>query len=205
MKTKSEARREAILQAAAASFQEHGFDGASMEDIAARTPCSKVTIYAYFASKETLFYEAIVQALDGQFHVLYEILEDSEADVVQVLTTFGEQFITLVLTEEVRALRRLVMTAQGAGAADLQRKCFDAGPQVAIAVCANYFRRVQERGVLLVQDTRLACMQLRALLEAEWLDSLFYNQTCRPSKKRIRQSAERAVSAFLAIQRERRM
>ncbi len=47
-------KRGAILAAARVLFQQHGFDGTSMETIAGRAMVSKVTVYAHFASKEVL-------------------------------------------------------------------------------------------------------------------------------------------------------
>ncbi|MEH6724432.1 MAG: helix-turn-helix domain-containing protein, partial [Qipengyuania sp.] len=50
-----EAKREAILAAAAASFFEHGFAASSIEQIAADAGVSKVTIYNRFGDKRALF------------------------------------------------------------------------------------------------------------------------------------------------------
>ncbi|WCM86359.1 TetR/AcrR family transcriptional regulator [Acidovorax sp. NCPPB 3576] len=199
MKTKSAARKVAILRAAASSFQENGFDGALMNDIAQRTPCSKVTLYAYFGSKEELFYAAVVQALDDQFHDLYTVLDDIASPVREVLTRFGERFTSLVCSDDVKALRRLVMAANGVGAGELQRKCFDEGPRVALRVCVAYFKAVSSQGALIVPDGHLAAIQLRALLEAEWLDSFFYNAAPKPTPSRVGLSVERAVDAFLRV------
>src|SRR5262245_57788790 len=49
------AKRRQILDGARRVFLEHGFDGASVNDIVRATGVSKGTIYAYFPSKERLF------------------------------------------------------------------------------------------------------------------------------------------------------
>lgn len=63
-----------ILDAAAAEFAEHGFEGANMADIAARAHTTKPTIYANFANKHDL-YAAVVRtesvALRGQLLATY--------------------------------------------------------------------------------------------------------------------------------------
>ncbi|RDI42486.1 TetR/AcrR family transcriptional regulator [Nocardia mexicana] len=46
--------REAILEAAFALFEESGFDGASVAEIAAAAEISKPTLFAYFPTKEDL-------------------------------------------------------------------------------------------------------------------------------------------------------
>ena len=55
-----EAKREAILAAAAASFFEHGFAASSIEQIAADAGVSKVTIYNRFGDKRALFAAACI-------------------------------------------------------------------------------------------------------------------------------------------------
>jgi AcrR family transcriptional regulator len=51
-------RRERILQEAVALFYEHGFTGATLDDVAARLGVTKPVIYSYFGSKMELL-EAI--------------------------------------------------------------------------------------------------------------------------------------------------
>lgn len=66
MTVKSEARREAILQAAAEAFDARGFEAARMDDIARRAGVSKGTLYNYFESKDALLIglaESVAQML----------------------------------------------------------------------------------------------------------------------------------------------
>jgi AcrR family transcriptional regulator len=198
MRVKTEERRQAILAAAAEEFQATGFHRTSMASIAARAACSKVTLYGYFETKDQLFFEAVVAATAHQFADLYLLLESTEP-ARDVLATFGERFIALICDDQVKALRRLVMTAAAEGETALAQRCYDEGPKVALQVCAAYFTKVHERGELQIAAPGLAGNQLRALLEAEWLDSLLYGEQVKPSKRRIRESAQRAVDAFFAI------
>jgi TetR/AcrR family transcriptional regulator len=61
--------RDAILAAAAAAFAALGFDGASVDDIAARAGVNKAMIYYHFRSKERLYVEilrAVFRAMGGR-------------------------------------------------------------------------------------------------------------------------------------------
>jgi AcrR family transcriptional regulator len=58
---RKEARPSEILQAALASFQERGFAGTRLEDVAARAGVTKGTIYLYYPSKKELF-KAVVRS-----------------------------------------------------------------------------------------------------------------------------------------------
>ena len=54
------AKRRQIVEGAQRVFMSHGFDAASMGEIAKAAGVSKGTLYVYFQNKEQLF-EAIVQ------------------------------------------------------------------------------------------------------------------------------------------------
>jgi len=51
--------REALLAAAAEAFAHHGFDAASVDDIAARAGVNKAMIYYHFRSKQGLYVEIL--------------------------------------------------------------------------------------------------------------------------------------------------
>ncbi|WP_220700679.1 TetR/AcrR family transcriptional regulator [Mycetocola tolaasinivorans] len=56
-RTQSEQTRRDLLEAAARTFAAHGYEGASVGDIAAEAGYTKGAIYAHFGSKENLFLE----------------------------------------------------------------------------------------------------------------------------------------------------
>jgi len=58
-------RREAILAAAARLYARHGFDGASVADLAKACKSSKSLIYHYFPSKEDMLGEVMTAHLDA--------------------------------------------------------------------------------------------------------------------------------------------
>src|SRR6516165_9146528 len=83
MKVLTEARREAILAAAKAVFEEVGFDQATMSEITARVGGSKATLYRYFESKEALFMELVLrtgQEHGGELMDLFSNCSSSEHD-----------------------------------------------------------------------------------------------------------------------------
>ena len=56
-------KRKAIFRASARLFAEHGYDGASMSQIAVACGVSKALLYHYYDSKETLLYDIIFDHL----------------------------------------------------------------------------------------------------------------------------------------------
>src|SRR5688500_4295965 len=59
-------KRQAILDAARHMFTAQGFDGASMDQIAAAAGVSKLTVYSHFGDKETLFAEVVKSYCESQ-------------------------------------------------------------------------------------------------------------------------------------------
>src|SRR5690606_40647684 len=57
-------KRAAILDAAKRMFVMHGFDGVSMDQIAAEAGVSKLTVYSHFGDKESLFAAAVQSHCD---------------------------------------------------------------------------------------------------------------------------------------------
>jgi TetR/AcrR family transcriptional regulator len=53
------AKRNAIREAAAALFAEHGFDGCSMSDLAQRCVTTKSSLYHYYGSKEEVLHDIL--------------------------------------------------------------------------------------------------------------------------------------------------
>ncbi|MBV7295689.1 TetR/AcrR family transcriptional regulator [Corynebacterium sp. TAE3-ERU12] len=89
-------RRQQLLAVGRATFAQLGFDGASMEELAARAGVSKPVVYEHFGSKE-VFYNAVVaeemQRLEG---VIAEVISLGRARVrieraVLALLTYVEE------------------------------------------------------------------------------------------------------------------
>ena len=196
MRTKSEARRQAILEAAAEVFQEMGFERASMADITARVGYSKATLYSYFASKEELFYEVMTQATESEFQLTHEALDPEVADIEPALRQFGERLLALLYSPQVQAVRRLVVAE--AGRSDLGRRLYELGPARSLEVLAAFLQDAMDEGKLQPSDPRVAGLHLRGLLEAEWLDRVLFQTVERPTRKQVAEAVERAVAVFMA-------
>lgn len=78
----SEARTEAILDAAQELILKHGLRGTSMEAIARQAGIAKPTLYAYFPDKPAVF-TALVERLIGEWRRDFNAALAGEGDVVQ--------------------------------------------------------------------------------------------------------------------------
>src|SRR6202034_2614673 len=102
------AKRRQIVEGARTIFLQHGFDAASMSDIARAAGVSKGTLYVYFENKEQLF-EAIVHEeclvhAEGVFD-----LDPNDHNVEHLLTRLGTAYLEfLCQTDKASALRTVV-------------------------------------------------------------------------------------------------
>jgi AcrR family transcriptional regulator len=126
MRTKTEEKRQAIIDVAAATFGELGFERTSMSEICTRLGGSKATLYNYFPSKEALFLEVMFQASEADFQNTMLALQAGNDDAAQTLRNFGQRFLGLLYSPEVMAVRRLLVSE--GGRANIGQRCWDMGP-----------------------------------------------------------------------------
>lgn len=196
MRTKSETRRQAILQAAAEVFQAAGFERASMSDIRERVGYSKPTLYSYFPSKEALFSEVVFDATEQEFQATLQALDPELKDITEALSCFGQRLLALLYSPQVQAVRRMV--ASQAGHAELGRKCFEMGPLRSEAALAGFLQKAMDQGQLRQSHPRTAALHLKGLLEAEWIEPFLFHASQAPDARKIEDTVARAVAVFMA-------
>jgi TetR/AcrR family transcriptional repressor of mexJK operon len=135
---RSGAKRGAILRGAKRVFLSHGFEGASMDEVAARAGVSKMTVYRHFGNKEDLFAGVITDLCNC---IVSEDLERIfELAPEQALRGYAERMIEIVFDPETIELHRIVV-AESRRFPSLGQFFYDCGPQVCIDVLARYFER----------------------------------------------------------------
>lgn len=82
------ARPGEIMEAAFLAFVEKGYDQTKLEDIADRLHVTKGTIYFYFANKETLFRQVILDRYRQSLADVEELRSACVGDPVEQLKTF---------------------------------------------------------------------------------------------------------------------
>ncbi len=102
---RAERTRNAILDAAAAVFDEHGFNGASLSDILAKAGVTKGALYFHFASKEELAHALVSeQFVDGA-----ALRSESATGIQTVIDLCHHMANSLRTSVRVRAGIRLVI------------------------------------------------------------------------------------------------
>ena len=198
MKVRTEARREAIVEAAATLFQEMGYERASMNELARRLGGSKATLYSYFPSKEALLVAVVKAFTTGHLAEAVDGLDVAFADLdlENVLTRFGERML-LVLTNDSTALAVYRMVIAESGHSDIGTLFHDSGPRESIGALAAFMTVAMEKGQLAKADPHLRAQQFLALVTAE-TNMRIYQQNPEPLQiAEIRKLVVNAVDMFL--------
>ena len=159
---KSEAKGEAILDAARDLMLEHGYSATSLEMVAERAGVGKPTIYNRFGSKEGLF-NAVVARRSQLVSVTVEVLEHLSEDPRDDLLHITKLFQQRALAPQQRCWDRLVI-AEAARLPSLAQTLFKAGPQMLYEALVRYIRRQAEQGRLRVSNAELAAEHFFGLL-----------------------------------------
>jgi AcrR family transcriptional regulator len=196
VKTKTEAKRQEILQAAAEVFRETGFERASMSEIRARVGGSKATLYNYFPSKEKLFFEVMYQATERTLVDITASLDAEAEDVRQELLRFGQKLLTALYSPEAIALRRVAIAESGQS--DIGKVVFEGATLPMEKHVAEFLRRAMKRGSLRSADAKIAAMHLLSLLESELLQRVLLGVEVSVKPETLKASVRRAVEVFLS-------
>jgi len=195
MKTKTEAKRLAILRAAAEVFRDVGFERASMSDIRARVGGSKATLYNYFPSKEKLFYEVMYQTKEVELEVITAALNPDAADLKQELIQFGQQLVRLLYSPDAISIRRLAIAQ--AGHSEIGKMCYERNTAPTDKLVAEFLKQAMKRGMLRTADPKVAAVHLLSMLESEWLQRVLFGVIDNIKTETINAAVRRAVEAFL--------
>lgn len=137
-RSKSDAKRRAILRGAKAVFLASGFEAANMDDVAARAGVSKMTVYRHFGSKEDLFAGVITEL--GNMIVAEDLEHFFAERPEEALRRYARKMIDIVFDPETIELHRIVV-AESHRFPKLGRFFYASGPHVCIEVLARYLKR----------------------------------------------------------------
>ncbi|AEC19584.1 transcription regulator protein [Pusillimonas sp. T7-7] len=193
MRTKSEARKDAIMNVALEIFREVGFDAASMSQIAARVGGSKATLYNYFSSKEELLLEAMLHSAGKHADDVLKLLQ-TEGDFVTQLHRFVTSLLKLINAPDTVEILRVAISV--GGTTDIGRRFYENGTHQVWTTIANTLQEEIKKGTLRDVDTDMMAMHLRCLCEAEIIRNLLGSYH-RMSAAEAQRKAECIVEIFL--------
>jgi TetR/AcrR family transcriptional repressor of mexJK operon len=199
---RSERTRRAIIDAATEVFLQHGYVGATTDDVAARAAVSKQTLYKHFGDKQRLFAETVlertVDVVDRLSESVTRSLHDAQ-DVQEALRELAGSFLHGLLQPDVLRLRRLVI-AEAERFPDVGRAWFDRGFDRSLVILGEALHELADRGLLHnLDDPTRAAYQFAALVVYQPMNQVMFAGTdALPSPAEVDAIAESAVTVFLA-------
>jgi AcrR family transcriptional regulator len=178
---RQEWQRRYIQERAMQIFADHGYHGATMEQVAEAAEVSKGTLYNYFASKHDLFGSLVERGIDELFALVDQVVDagGSIQDITHRLVLhFLEYF-------ESRMGMRLMFLADGDQVAATDREIrtlMKSRHRAFIERVAGLIRLGQERGVLRPGDPGRAATVVISILFAEIQLDAMRGQDTPPSE-----------------------
>lgn len=194
-KTRSELKREAIIEAAKSAFKEYGVQATSMDKLAEIAQVSKRTVYNHFSSKEELV-----------MYLVSDLWQKAVANVAfdyQIDTPLNEQLLTwvnyeinLICTQEYLDLSRVAIGHLFYNLSALQKEMEKLAGQT--TSLQQWLKDANEHGQLAIDDIEYASFQLHSLIEG----CCFWPQLtgCKPllTEQEKKFVADETVQMFLA-------
>jgi TetR/AcrR family transcriptional regulator, mexJK operon transcriptional repressor len=199
---RSDQRRQAIIHAATEVFLQHGYLGATTDEVAARASVSKQTLYRHFADKHTLFAKVIldttVNVVEGLTGAVVRRLENSD-DVPAALRGLAEEWMGGLLHPDVLRLRRLVI-AEADRFPEVGKAWYDRGFGPALSILGEALQQLADRGLLRnLGDPTLAAYQFAGLVMYQPMNqAMFAGSAEIPAAEQLSRIADSAVAVFLS-------
>jgi len=191
-------KRAAILDAAKRLFPQHGYEGTSMDAVAAEAGVSKLTVYSHFGDKDSLFREALRERCR---QVLPDALFDlAQADGLrQGMLRIAHAHASAVTDPEAIGTWRAILGDCRQGNPRLGQLMWEEGPARMRNKMEHFLVVAVKRGDLQIADAGRAASQFLALLKGDLhAMRLFGCSGCQEGLEReVIATAEAAVEMFL--------
>jgi TetR/AcrR family transcriptional repressor of mexJK operon len=187
-------KRESIIHGAKKAFLKHGFEGASMDEVAIAARVSKMTVYRYFRSKEDLFAGVITDLCE---RIIDEDLERMlRRPPEEALRGYARKMIAILFAPETIELHRTVI-AESRRFPDLGRLFYRSGPAACVAMLAAFLERHAKSGMVHVSNPTRAAEEFLELLRGYAHLRVLLGMEKAPSAGEIEERIEGAVRHLL--------
>jgi TetR/AcrR family transcriptional repressor of mexJK operon len=197
---RSARKRRLIMEAATTLFLRNGYQGTSMDEVAALAAVSKQTVYKNFTDKEGLFSEIILSVattVDAFIKLIGDKLHNSE-DLGKDLPVLARQYLHSVMRPQVLQMRRLLV-GEAVRFPDLARTYYERAPERVLTALAPELKYLDERGLLRVADPTLAAKHFAFLILGVPLDkAMFFGDDTGFTSEELDHFADEGVRVFLA-------
>lgn len=172
---RSARKRATILSAGRELFLGNGYQGTSVDQIAASAEVSKQTVYKHFGDKQELLLAIVNEALASTVTPFLDRIarladtDDLEAD----LTALAGDYLRAMLAEPVVQLRRLVIGEANRVPA-LAKLYYEQAPSRALSAFAQCMGLLHDRGLLAMPEPDVAAEHFAFLVVGRCIDQALF-------------------------------
>ena len=205
LRGRSARKRQTILSAGQQLFLSNGYQGTSMDQVAATAAVSKQTVYKHFGEKRELLFAIVTDALDtaaGSVRERITALAGS-ADIDADLSALACDYLRVVMGEPVVQLRRLVI-GEANRLPELARLYYEQAPLRTLGLLTDAFAALHDRGLVQAPEPSLAAEHFAFLIVGRPIDqALFDGAAAVLAGLDVQAYARAGVEVFLAAYRSR--
>ena len=187
---------EQVLEGARTILLRDGFEGASVDDIAAAAGVSKATLYSYFPDKKLLFMEVAKAECARQSEEAVEITRTG-APVREVLRAAAERIVAFMTSDFGQGIFRICV-AEADRFPQLGHEFYHSGPMMVRTRLVEYLREAVARGELAIEDFDLAADQFAELCKADIHARLIFGVDACCAPRDVQRTIDGAVEMFMA-------
>jgi TetR/AcrR family transcriptional repressor of mexJK operon len=184
-----------LLDIAVEAFITHGFEGASINEIAKRANSSKTTFYSRFPTKEKLFIAVLERRMDLIFSQVSTALP-VDPPIEETLKEYGSRLLQFALSQDQIALFRVV-SMESPRFPELGERFYELGPKRGHAFLSDYLEEQIRRERLIKEDAALMAEHLISLLTGGPVRWLVLGLQRNPIAKDGQRHVDAAVRVFL--------
>ena len=186
-----------VLEGARRVFMQHGYEGASVDDIAREASVSKATLYSYFPDKQLMFTAVFRDELERE-KIGRDTLVGMDLPIHEVLRFTGHMIANHLVSELGSRTLRLAI-AEARRFPDLAAEYYEIGPRAMRRALERRFHLWQHDGMLRadILDMNMAADSFVQLCAVRVRDPVMLVGRDQVDDGAIRRTVENAVTVFL--------
>ena len=194
--TRSEVKRQAVIDAAREVFIDKGYGEASMDDIANRANVSKRTVYNHFPGKDALFGAIIQHECDRALDAAHSRMSTDPDNIPGTLYNYAFDFLSMIYSlRGVKLFRTVISEAERFP--ELGDIFFKAGVCPAQVTLQDYVGAMMKQGRLRKADAQTATSQFFCLIKGDLHYKLLLCCQDEASGEEIKQLVDEGVDVWM--------
>lgn len=193
-RSKNEAKRQQILDAAINLFTEQGYAATSMDLIAKNADVSKQTVYSHFGSKDELFSASIEYKCES-LHIL-DLSLHNLSDPQAILFKLAKNFTEFITSKEACAVHKICVF-ESTTYPQVSEMFYKAGPLRVTNEVTLLMEKLHEQKALNIENPKYAALQFLNMMKGElWMQTEF-NIKERISQEEVEKFLRDSVDFFV--------